>query len=221
MPTVFMMEKPCYVCGSQQQCPDIGSQVAYHGPRDLDTRPSVSQRSSIYMWVQRCHACGYCAPDISRGDLSVKEVVTGESYRAQLNNVNFGETANSFLCRALILDKQGDFVEAGWSCVYAAWVCDDSGFDRSAKECRERALQWFQRAQEEKMPFAPDRGQEVILLVDLLRRARRFDDARNLCEVELSLDHDERAASLLTFEMDLLEEEDSRLHIESEAFEDS
>ncbi len=220
MPTVFMMEKPCYVCGNEQQLPDIGGAAAYHGPRDLDTRPSISQRSSIYMWVQRCHSCGYCAPDIAKGDPSVKEVVASKAYQTQLGNPDFSETANSFLCRSLIMEHQGDYVEAGWSCVYAAWVCDDSGFDRSGRICRERALQWFQRAQQEKMPFGLNRSQEMVLMVDLLRRARRFDEARNLAEVELSLEPDERTTALLTFETDLVEEKDSRLHTESEGLEE-
>ncbi len=220
MPTVFMMLKPCYVCGAEGRCPDIGAHGSYHGPRDLDTRPSVSQRSSIYMWVQRCQNCGYCGPDIAKGDDLSKEVVDSEEYQKQLTDSAYTETANSFLCRSMILEKLGDFVEAGWACVYAAWVCDDSGFDKSAAKCRGRAIELFRRAQTEKMPFAPSRGEEIILLVDLLRRSREFDEAAKLADVELSLDDEERTKTILTYEMDLIEEKDSAIHTESEAFEE-
>lgn len=145
MPTVFMMVKPCYVCATQGRCPDIGAPGSFHGPRDMDTRPSVSQRSAIYMWVQRCQSCGYCGVDISQGEPVAKEMVQTDLYRRQLNDSAFSETANSFLCRSMILDNLGDWVEAGWACVYAAWVCDDSGFEESGATCRRRATAFSRR----------------------------------------------------------------------------
>lgn len=220
MPTVFMMVKPCYVCGTEQRCPDIGAPGVFHGPRDLDGRQSVAQRASVYMWVQRCENCGYCAIDIARGDDIVKDVVKYDSYRRQLNDPSFSETANSFLCRAVILEKLGDPVEAGWACVYAAWVCDDSQFEDSSITCRLRAVEFFRKAQAESIPFAPDHGQEVVLLADLLRRAQRFDDARKLCDVELSMEHTERTRKLLAFISDLAEDRDYRIHSESEGLEE-
>jgi len=220
VPTVFFSMKPCYVCGAQGRCPDVGGPGSYHGPRDLDTRQSAAQRSAIYMWVQRCTSCGYCAVDISQGDPSVKAAVKGEAYRRQISDTSNSETANSFLCRALLLEQMGDLVEAGWACVYAAWVSDDSGFDDSGALCRARAVQFFQRARSESMPFAPSRGEEAVLLVDLMRRARQAEDARKLCEVEHSADYPERIKKILTYEMDLLEDGDSTVHTEAEAMED-
>lgn len=220
MPTVFMMLKPCYVCGTEGRCPDIGAPGSYHGPRDLDTRPSVSQRSSIYMWVQRCQNCGYCAPDIAMGDDSVRPVVNTEAYQKQLSDTEYSETANSFLCRSMILESTGDFVEAGWACVYAAWVCDDSNFGVSARRCRERAIALFHKATAEHMPFAPDRSSEVILLVDLMRRGADFEGASKLLDVEMGMEHDERSMALLQLEQDLVEDKDRKIHTESEAFEE-
>ncbi len=220
MPTVFMMMKPCAVCGTEGRCADIGAPGLYHGPRDLDTRPSVSQRSSIYMWVQRCAACGYCAVDIARSGPGVEAIVKSKVYQAQLNDSAYSESANSFLCRAMILEQQGDWVQAGWAAVYAAWVCDDSGFDSSAQHCRLRAVELFRRAQAAAIAFAPDRGQESLLLIDLLRRARKFDEARKLCDVESELGAEERAGMLLQFEMDLIEDRDSSIHTEAEGLED-
>jgi hypothetical protein len=220
MPTVFMMMKPCYVCGTQSRWPDIGSPGSYHGARDLDTRPSAAQRSSIYMWVQRCLKCGYCAPDIAQGDPAAKEVIKRPAYKQQLAHADFSETADSFLCRALILEEVGDYVEAGWASVYAAWVSDDNGFSESAAACRVRALTHFRKAQAEEMPFAASRSEEVRLLVDLLRRSNQFDEARKLAEVELALEHDEETGKVLQYQLDLVEDGDVGGHTIVEATED-
>jgi hypothetical protein len=219
MTTGFIKEKKCYVCGSGNRYPELGSAVAYIGAKDLDTRFSQTQRTAIYMWVQQCLSCGYCSNDIAAGVPAVKDIVSSEEYKKQLAKPSSPQTANAFLCRSMILEVQGDAVNTGWSSLFAAWICDDNGSKKNAAECRKRAFSFFEKARKEKVPFGTP-GEEAVLLIDLLRRSSQFDKAQTLCELESSAEHDERQKAILSFEAELIEKKDSKCHTVSEALED-
>lgn len=220
MTTVFLKEKYCHVCGAGSRYPEIGSGIHYTGSKDLDTRPSQMQRSSVYMWVQRCLSCGYCAPDISRGSEGTKEIVRSQEYRRQLIDRAYPETANSYLCRAMIREKGGALGDSARAVLYAAWVCDDNGFKDKAAECRRRAAEIFGRLRDQGECGTQDEETDAVLMVDLYRRAGEFERAAQLCEKELSQSHADETVAMLEFEQDLIEDHDTACHTSAEAFED-
>ena len=67
MTTVFLTEKKCFACGKKDQYPVTNFSMDNVGMRDLDGRPSFIRRSSVYLWIQRCIPCGYCAMEITEG----------------------------------------------------------------------------------------------------------------------------------------------------------
>jgi len=217
MTTVFLKEKKCFVCGTGSRYPETSSAMSFSGPRDLDSRPAEMQRSSVYLWVQRCLSCGYCAPDISVGGDGLKAQVTAEAYVKQLNDPHFPETANSYLCQAMILEEKQDFASAGWALLFAAWVSDDGGKKESSRECRKRAISYFERARQRHQAFAPSRGEEVVILVDLFRRSGQFNAASNLCDIELQAGHDQHILDVLLYEKELIGAVDIRKHTVREA----
>jgi len=219
MTTVFLNVKKCFICGAQNRCPDSGTQAGYTGAKDLDTRPCALQRSSVYMRVQRCISCGYCAHDISRGTEAARAVVAGDSYQTQISNPRFSDTANSFLCQCLILEQQKDFPDAGWTCVFAAWICDDNAMHDAAADCRRQAISLFARAGENKQRYAADKNQEMLLMIDLLRRSGQFEPARKRCEIELNMDCDDDTFAILSFQMKLIDAGDARCHTVRDALE--
>ena len=108
------------------------------------------------------------------------EVVYSDFYQQQLKNQQlknpkFPELANAFLCLSLIYENAGEYVEAGWVSVYAAWTCDDVSSVEGATKCRKKAVVLFQKARKNGQMFADSDEEEDAILVDLLRRAGEFD----------------------------------------------
>lgn len=216
MTTVFLTEKQCYVCGSKSQYPLVDLNLSILGPRDLDGRPSLIQRSSVYLWVQRCHSCGYCAPEISQGTPQEVAFIERPEYQLQLNNIDYPETANSFLCHSIIMEQTELFADSGWAAVFAAWICDDNGFNQSALKCREKALDLFSKAVEHNQGFGESPSEEQLYLIDLHRRCRHFKKAALICELQLKNNHPEPIFDLFCLEKKFIENYDDNCHNDKE-----
>ncbi|MFP4014009.1 MAG: hypothetical protein ACLFVQ_08005 [Chitinispirillaceae bacterium] len=223
MTTVFLIEKTCYVCGEKNRFPESGPAFSMDSSRDLDGRPSHMGRSNIYMSIQRCIHCGYCAPDVASGHASFCDVVKSSDYASQLNSADFPETANAFLCYTLLLENKGDWAEAGWCALHAAWICDDNSFKEGARSCRAKSYQFFLKTRQNRLTFADSHAEEEILLIDLLRRLERFDEAAEKCEKELDGCEDEAVQCILNYEQHLIDKKDNRCRTSAHAeeFEDS
>ncbi|MBN1306410.1 MAG: hypothetical protein JXA18_00735 [Chitinispirillaceae bacterium] len=217
MTTVYLSDKQCFICGAKSQHPMGNLSLGDVGERDLDGRPTHILRSSVYLWIQRCPLCGYCAPEIVQGDEADREIVRSEAYLAQLNNSLFPETANAFLCYSLIMRNRGFFADAAWATVFAAWICDDNGYSESAYRCRGFAIDLFETARCNQQDFADSNDQEEIYLIDLRRRRSQFDIAARRCDETLEKEHADRFLDILYFERELIDNRDSAAHSEREA----
>jgi hypothetical protein len=218
MTTVVFVKKTCFICGTKDRYPDIG--VIHIGkPEDLDGRPSDSHRSSIYMLMKRCTTCGYCAPDISTGPKNAAITVKEHLYQKQLNNTSFPETANAFLCWALLQKGSGNYTEAGKATLFAAWVCDDSStFQFNARILRSEATALLLKAQELGQPFAKTPFLEQTLLIDLIRRAGYFDEALKYCKNTMKMNNlSEKEEMILAYQEELIGQKDTKRHTISEA----
>ncbi|NLE03049.1 MAG: hypothetical protein GX640_24525 [Fibrobacter sp.] len=217
MTTVFLAEKQCFACGSKSQYPLVDLNLSIIGPRDLDGRPSLIQRSSVYLWVQRCYCCGYCAPEITQGNNDDLEVIDSPEYQKQLNDPDFPETANTFLCHSMIMTNSELFADAGWAKVFAAWICDDNGYKEAAIKCRRMAFQCFTRAKANNQDFGETPSLEKLYLIDILRRSGDLTQAAALCDKELENTHDEQIINLLCYEQELIDNSDCGCHSTTEA----
>jgi len=215
--TVFLAEKQCFACGSKSQYPVVDLTLSIIGPRDLDGRPSLIQRSSVYLWIQRCFACGYCAPEIAQGAKDELQLIDTSPYKEQLNNCSFPETANSFLCHSMIMTHSKLYADAGWAAVFAAWICDDNGYSSSAVECRGKALELFEIAKKNNQDYGETLELEKLYYIDLLRRKGDFEEAGGICDKELEKTHEEKIVGLLCYERELIDLKDSACHNETEA----
>lgn len=216
MTTIYREEKKCAVCGKTSMYMGIASTNAFGSP-DLDTRPPEMERSTINMWVQTCPSCGYCAPDISERIEKSSEVVHSDSYQQQLNNQEFPELANAFLCFSLIQESTDEYASAGWACIHAAWSCDDTGSDAGAQKCRKKAVSLLQKAKENGQKFAEEAGVEEAIMVDLLRRLSQFELALRICDDGLKKKPERIILDILQFQKVLIGKSDVACHIIAEA----
>jgi hypothetical protein len=217
MTTVYLSDKKCFICGEESKFPMGNLSLGNVSARDLDGRPTSILRSSVYLWIQRCPGCGYCAPEIAEGDEIDRELVASNAYDNQLNDRTFPETANSFLCHSLVMKNKNFFADAGWAAVFAAWICDDNDFPDSAAVCRAKAIRLFSSAREKGQDFASSPEQEQIYFIDLHRRQAEFGEASKLCDLELEKEHSDNIYDVLYFERELIDKKDSTIHTVAEA----
>ena len=111
------------------------------------------------------------------------------------------------MCWAIIPESRYDFVKAGWAALNAAWVCDDRKRVSVAKDCREKALNFFHNAKNQRKTFAADEVSENLILVDLLRRSGQFEVAKAMCEKAL-LKH-KSVEKIMMFQVDLIRKKDT------------
>lgn len=217
MTTLHGCEKTCFVCGKTALY--IRARASNHpGPSDLDLRPPPLTRDTIAYWVQRCSACGYCAADVAVGPDEARDIVQSEAYRRQLEDAQYPELANNFLCAAMILGATDTPVEAAWAHLHAAWASDDEGKDRAAARLRLRAAVLFQRLREQGIRFGDPAGGEEALLADLLRRSGDPSGAAALSRQGLEKAQDRTVRGILRYQIDLAETGDVKAHSVADIF---
>ena len=170
---------------------------------DLDSRPIVG--FGRYGWIQRCPHCGYCSVDISERRPHLMKIVQGQRYVKQLSDPDYPERVNSFLCKAIIDQEYGNYASATWSLIHAAWNCDDLSCSVQASLCRQKAAEMLVLAVEHgqtvyserpsaKMRLSRGSGRveearrkmSTVILIDLLRRSGKKEEARELITARLA-----------------------------------
>ena len=181
---------------------------------DLDSRPHGAIRSTVAFWIQRCPHCGYCAADIANIHEKAIDLVQSADYQRALTDERFPSKVREFLCHARICAQAGQPADAGWCCLHAAWLCDDSADSEAGVRCRELALDYWKQAKLQGEDFG-EGGMEYVLVVDLLRKMGRFEDALVNCSQTLD-SHDELDSPLpplvehiLRFEKTLVQKRDT------------
>jgi hypothetical protein len=181
------------------------------GSPDLDLRPPEMQRSTMNCWVQSCPSCGYCAGDLSKKcPPGVGVVIASPAYQAQRADKRFSELARHFLCQSMLESAQGDPLNAGHSALHAAWACDDARAAESAREARSRAADLL-RSGIEAGDLKPDvRDGTEALLVDVLRRCGRFEEAKEVAMVVRARTGEKNIRAVMDHQLGLIEKGDTK-----------
>ncbi len=223
MTTLHEIEVRCAVCGSLSRRAVLSSTSSF-GPPDLDLRPQGPARWALEFEIQRCEACGYCAPSLGQAPVGARETVESTVYSEVLERSRLPRLARSYFCAALVSEAAGALEESAWRFLQAAWACDDKDARDAARICRERAAEMFGRALTEAATEAHD---EVVLTLsaDVWRRAGRFENAiataervERLAEQSDGQEDTAVAAVVAAFIRGLAEAGDDALHNSSEAF---
>lgn len=163
------------------------------GSRDLDLRPPPQFRGTMDLWLVECPHCSY----VSNGDDGLvdgteaereamkqrhgpyikAEILTSPAFTEVRVHSPLSTLANRFLRRSLIDENLGRFWIAGYHSLSAAWVCDDAIRDDLAIPCRLRTAQLIRAFLERATP-EEDTGTVRLVLMDVLRRAGSFAEAR-------------------------------------------
>ncbi len=215
MTTVRPSTQTCCVCGTSIECMVLASISAFGSP-DLDLRPPEMARYTLGDQLQECPECGYVNGDLGRPTEGAAEAIRAESYVELRRRSDIPEAASRFARYALL--RQSDRRAAGRALLSAAWVCDDAFDTRHAQAFRSRAAD----ALLELRPFVkpPDEPRLGAVLVDVLRRAQRFDEALALAEEILASDAERdnpNLGSVLRFQRRLCADRDTDCYTVADA----
>jgi uncharacterized protein (DUF2225 family) len=167
---------------------------------DLDTRRHHYGFDPIYLYIQQCPSCGYCAYELNEyttmldkaldeeekkmidgKTVKIKEIVCSETYQVQLKDTSLPQAANKYYCSSLIYEQIGDLGAAASSSHKAAWICDDTGDQQSSDFFRIRTAELFTRVIESNEKIAPGNLASLKLIItDLYRRVGEFEKAKNV-----------------------------------------
>lgn len=207
----------CALCTAGNPVATSGSLPEPVEPPDFDTRPGEPLRGTIFQWVQNCKSCGYSAEDISKASEQAQIIVSSVAYQSLRDLASIPAAARPFLCYAHLLDKLHQSADSGWSCLHAAWICDDVPDPEAASECRLRAIDVWKRGKQAGQQFGDDMASEFALITDIYRRTGQFEEATFACSEGLDIDDIPAAVeAVLRRQLTLIQSRDTDAHSLSE-----
>ena len=200
----------CSNCGVSVECTILNSTNTFGSP-DLDLRPSEMQRSTMHNWLQECSECGYVSGDLTTSTEDAKQIVESDTYSALRAKSELPELARQFERYSLL--QHADPETAAVGLIRAAWACDDADNANQGKAYRNQAADILLTLQP-----CPDDEENTTLaavLVDVLRRAERFDESKELATSLQSFNAvkaNEIVSSVLTYQCKLCDGRDTGCH---------
>lgn len=199
MTTLNQEELTCVMCGSKSEHTSIASTNSFGSP-DLDLRPPEMQRSTMSYWVQECPECGYAYSSITEKADNSSITISSDAYKALLSGELSGSLLGRFAKASLIAEGAADISAAANYALNAAWAADDAHNKECAISYRNRAADLFQSI----LKNIDDESEESIItrtrLVDILRRAERWEESIEIANTLLNSNLDPTIRSVLEFE---------------------
>ncbi|PTL82146.1 hypothetical protein [Vitiosangium sp. GDMCC 1.1324] len=222
MSNLVSERRTCAVCctSSEYRYPRCGTDGSGRSPA-LDEGPCAGERSTMDSWVETCPSCGYCADDIAPRQKVRAEVVSmvrSPRYQELLHRGGSVSLANRFLCEALLQEVSRRLADQAVALIRAAWAAESAGEADLARQCRSDAADLLLSRRPALQRFTKYLGSGSVVLIDLLRRADRIDEALREVDAALQRPFNFITEMLLAFERQLCERGDTAEHTEAEAF---
>jgi hypothetical protein len=174
----------CSVCGKASEQEVLMSTNSFGSP-DLDLRPPEMERSTMSSWLHECPHCGFVSNDLSEAEKGIQEILATQRFVSLRRGA--GTLIGRCLKRSLLDMGLGNSGNAAEHTLWAAWAADDAD-DPSAAEYRSKAADLFLVAASSLPSGSTESTTMRARTIDILRRARRFDDAIDLADALLAKD---------------------------------
>ena len=161
----------CRVCGATSQQTRLASTNEFGSP-DMDLRPPEMRRSTMWAWLEECPECGYVAADLADPSPVPASFLETEAYKTCDGLCFVSDLAPRFYRAHMLAVRSGDFRHAMHHALETAWLCDDRGDADNARHCRNIAAEYMDNLRLR----SPEDETLMVMHLDILRRARRFDD---------------------------------------------
>ena len=213
MSTFRKIEYTCSVCGEKTGFNVLMSTNSFGSP-DLDLRPPEMQRSTMWLWVQKCPHCNYVNTNISEETYLDKEYFSSFEYLSceSLNMPN--ELADKFYKLYMIKRESGNYDAAYSALLRCAWVCDDCGKKELSCLMRKKMVEIY-----DKLSRRVTRNESsVAQFADVLRRCGMFDAV-----IEKFANYegkDEVVGKVIKFQVELAKNKDDKVYTVRDALKD-
>jgi hypothetical protein len=138
-------------------------------------------------WLQECPNCGFVSGDLAEAERGIRKILSTEPI-ALLRGKMDRSLIRRCLTRSLIDEELGKKEAAAEHALWAAWAADDAK-DGAAAEYRSRAADLYLAAASDLPPGSNELTTIRTRTVDILRRARRWQEAGDLADALLMNDH--------------------------------
>ena len=157
-------------------------------------------------WLQECQNCHYVSANLSEQSKDAKSILESADYQSMLENAEIPKVARRFVFCSLL--NAHDREIAATALLRAAWDCDDHEKIELADSFRNQSADLLKQLQ----PFEDDEERATIgvMLIDVLRRASRFEEAIKLANQLLKFKAVKRSGVMLAvveFQISLCETE--------------
>lgn len=157
----------CGLCGKVTQQKAHQYNVTF-GACDLDTRPAPPLRYQLGEELQVCPHCGYVAEDLTEKIRGGKDIVLLDDYII-LGKQKYPEEVENY-CKAAFITKNEE--SKFYYYLSCAWIYDDKDNEDLACNFRNKALEIGEGIKDKSVEFK-------LIMVDLFRRTKRFDEAKD------------------------------------------
>jgi len=179
--------KECDICQHQMKTArTLGSEspADYSQGFNLENDVTAPTGYGYLLSLQYCDKCGFSAVDFAKpcsDDLRV--LVHSIPYQLQWSDESLPKLARVFLCKAILDLAKQLYVDAAYSALAAAWVCDDLANPAAAIWCRKVAAEYFERFFKHNPRLAPAQQRMLFHYVDVCYRAGLIQRAKQLCSI--------------------------------------
>ncbi len=206
MSKIARVSKKCCCCGEVNDFLELEKSDS-SGFMDLDTRPAGSMRHDLSIKMQECPKCHYANTDVSTLIEGLDpNIINEEEYTVIFLSTSGDE--RKYLLHAFLMHNVGDYMRESYYYLSAAWACDDGKRPIRAIEHRKKAIEILR-------PHFKDFDtiDNFLIVVDMYRRARLFNDCINLASNLLKGDiKNVFVQKLLRYEIELASSCDDACH---------
>jgi hypothetical protein len=206
----------CSVCGFKSKQKFLKSHKK-HGNTTLGLRPNTLNHDHLKALIHFCPICNFANYRISRNIQNAKEIIETTEYLDQLKNPAFSEEVNLMLSNAIIHKKNNNLNVEFWLNTLAGWLCDDEDNLNGSYKCYADAIEIYFRAMDNEIQFKNKTG-EILLIADVMRRARKFQDAKDYINNLHQIVKENFYHNILKYQFELCEKEDDNIHFVKEVF---
>lgn len=207
MSIIKNVRKKCAICGKVSNYTIILSSNCF-GHMDLDTRPSQMLRSLLPYQIEFCEKCGYANDQIEELAFEdVKLTMKNEEYQNILNNDFIPNMGKAYLLSGYLHEINKEDKKSGFLYMMAAWSFDDCLNKKQAIYARKKAISLF-----EKYLKKEDNIQLRMIIVDLLRRTEKYEEAILSAQELLNKVEEEFLKKILLYQIDLSKINESSCH---------
>ncbi len=210
MTTLAPQTVKCALCGQKTEIVAVASTNEF-GSCDLDLRPPPMARDTLKHQVFRCSNCGFSSSDLTKSKKGDEASISCPEYLSIIEG-DLPEVAKTFCCAAIIASRRNDLEPACFLWLGAAWVCDDQGDNENACHLRSHAAVALQGMLDVSKGNAEADDTTRLVLIDVLRRTRRFTEAAALCQKMCEQESGDFTAQLAAYQLSLVEAEDDQAH---------